>query len=122
MNETIAENLQINKQSWDAASERFFGRTALPEFGPYAPTEKKLNLFGDDLSGLNVLEIGCGSGHSMKYMISRGVKEAWGLDLSRNQVVAANKVLGWEDSPFIFESPMEENPGIPEGYFDLKAI
>lgn len=75
MNHSISANLAINKKSWDSASERFFGRNALPDYGPYAPSEEKLQLFGD-VSGLKTLEIGCGSGHSMKYMMSRRVKEA----------------------------------------------
>ncbi|MFL1671711.1 class I SAM-dependent methyltransferase [Paenibacillus dendritiformis] len=118
MNHSISADLAINKKSWDSASERFFGRNALPDYGPYAPSEEKLQLFGD-VSGLKTLEIGCGSGHSMKYMLSRRVKEAWGIDLSRNQIDAAHQVLGWTDSPYLFESPMEVDPGLPHHYFDI---
>ncbi len=115
---TMDENLMINKQSWDLASKRFFGRAALPDYGPYVPSEDKLNLFGD-LSGLKVLDIGCGSGHSMKYMYSKQVKEIWGLDLSRKQIETAKQVVGINLDGKLFESPMEENPGIPLDYFDI---
>jgi hypothetical protein len=40
---------EINKKSWDEVAPRFFGRTALPEYGPFAPTEDELSLFGDVL-------------------------------------------------------------------------
>lgn len=112
-------SLTINKHSWDEAATRFFGRNPLPEYGPLAPSEEELNLFGD-VSGLRVLDVGCGSGHSLKYMNDHGANELWGLDLSTAQITAAQKVLEKSNVPFhLFESPMEENPGLPRDYFDI---
>ncbi|MFZ3579983.1 hypothetical protein [Virgibacillus sp. DJP39] len=65
------ESLVLNKKSWDDVAHRFYGRNPLPEYGPLAPTEDELNLFGD-VTDLNVLDIGCGSGHSLHYMNERG--------------------------------------------------
>lgn len=111
--------IAVNKRSWEEAAENFYGRNPLPEYGPLAPLEDELNLFGD-VKGLNVLDIGCGSGHSLKYMSERKAKELWGLDLSTNQIDAARKLLDDSHSKVtLFESPMEENPGLPEGYFDI---
>ncbi|MGN7358452.1 class I SAM-dependent methyltransferase [Paenibacillus sp. SAF-054] len=115
---TMEESLRINKESWDGAAERFFGRTALPEYGPHAPSEEKLNLFGE-LSGQKALEIGCGSGHSLLYMLDRGIEECWGIDLSEVQIETARRVCGLDDRVKLLESPMEENPGIPHDYFDV---
>ncbi|WP_257391849.1 hypothetical protein [Mesobacillus jeotgali] len=36
--------LTINKKSWDQVAQNFFGRTALPEYGPFAPKEDEMNL------------------------------------------------------------------------------
>ncbi|MCA1320622.1 class I SAM-dependent methyltransferase [Bacillus tianshenii] len=109
----------INKNSWEEAAARFYGRNPLPEYGPLAPSEDELNLFGE-VEGSAVLDIGCGSGHSLLYMSERRVKELWGLDLSKNQIYAAEKLLEDCKAPVrLFESPMEANPGLPEGYFDL---
>lgn len=33
MDYSFKENLKINKTSWDAAAQRFFGRTALTDYG-----------------------------------------------------------------------------------------
>jgi 2-polyprenyl-3-methyl-5-hydroxy-6-metoxy-1,4-benzoquinol methylase len=68
----LEDLIQSNKKSWDEVAPRFFGRTALPTYGPFAPLEDDLNLFGE-VANLNVLDIGCGSGHSLRYMASRGV-------------------------------------------------
>ncbi|ASN05437.1 class I SAM-dependent methyltransferase [Virgibacillus necropolis] len=112
------ESLKVNKQSWDEVAHRFYGRNPLPEYGPLAPREDELNLFGD-VTDLKILDIGCGSGHSLQYMSKRNAGELWGIDLSKKQIDAAKLVLDNCNSPVsLFESPMEENPGIPEDYFD----
>ena len=111
--------LAINKAGWEKSAERFFGRTALPDYGPYAPSEDILQLFGD-LQGQKVLDIGCGSGHSLQYMNRNGASELWGLDMSTKQIETAKNVLGEQSLKVsLFESPMEENPGLPAEYFDV---
>ena len=115
----INETLELNKKSWDEAAKRFYGRNPLPEYGPLAPTEDDLQLFGD-VRSLKMLEIGCGSGHSLKYLDERGAGELWGLDLSSRQIESAKELLVNSSSQVkLFESPMEQNPGIPAAYFDV---
>jgi len=59
--------LKINKKGWDRVAGDFFAATALPGYGPFTPAEKELKLFGD-VRGKKILEIGCGSDHSLKYL------------------------------------------------------
>lgn len=111
--------LVSNKKSWDEEAPRFFGRTALPVYGPFLPTESDLRLFGD-VTNLKVLEIGCGSGHSLQYMASQGAAELWGIDLSDTQIVAARGLLSeCKGIVNLFQGAMEKNPGIPTEYFDI---
>lgn len=113
------EILNINKQGWEKSAERFFGRTALPELGPLAPTETELNLF-DEITSKKVLDIGCGSGHSLKYMGENGAAELWGIDLTTKQIETAKEILqGQKAVVKLYESPMEVNPGLPKNYFDI---
>jgi len=113
------ERLSYNKTGWDNIADEWFGSTALPKYAPLMDTETTLKLFGD-IGGKKVLDIGCGSGHSLKYMGDCGADELWGLDISSTQITNATKYL-YENSynANLFESPMEVNPGIPEGYFDI---
>ena len=109
--------LAQNRESWDAIADTFFGVTALPEYGCFIPSEEELLLF-PALAGQKVLDIGCGSGHSLKWCGERGAAELWGLDLSDQQIETAAGLLdGYAYR--LFRSPMEQNPGIPEGYFDV---
>ena len=106
--------LAINREGWNHVAKYFHGSTALPEYGPLTPTEDTLRLL-DEPSDACVLELGCGSGHSLRYLADRGARELWGLDLSSTQIAFrpfASRVR-------LIESPMEVNPGIPQNHFDL---
>ncbi len=111
--------LKQNENSWNALAEDFFGVTALPVLGCSIPTEDELHLF-PDLNGKAVFEMGCGSGHSLKWCAEHGAKELFGLDISEEQLKAAKKLLGENGySCTFFHQPMEENANIPQNYFDV---
>uniref|UniRef100_S0DG41 Putative methyltransferase n=1 Tax=termite gut metagenome TaxID=433724 RepID=S0DG41_9ZZZZ len=110
--------LAQNRESWNAIADDWFGTTALPEYGCLIPTEDELGLFGD-VSGKKLLEIGCGSGHSLLYH-AKHAAELWGLDLSDRQLENAGRLLAENGfAPRLFQSPMERDPGLPKDYFDF---
>jgi SAM-dependent methyltransferase len=120
--ESITERerfLATNRAGWNHVAPMFHGSTALPEYGPLAPTEESLGLL-DATPDLRALELGCGSGHSLRYLAERGARELWGIDLSPVQINFAEETL----RPFaprvrLIESPMEVDPGVPPDHFDL---
>lgn len=113
------EMLEINKAGWDDVADQYFGILALPKYGPYAPTEDELNLLGD-VVGKKILEIGCGSGHSLLYMASKGAEEIWGIDLSTTQVNYTKELL--EENKLkgtIKQMAMEDMVDLPRNHFDI---
>ncbi|MTI65886.1 MAG: class I SAM-dependent methyltransferase [Firmicutes bacterium] len=64
----------------------------LPDYGVQFITENELNLFGN-VTEKTMLEIGCGSGHSLKYHADRNAGELWGLDISQKQLENASRYL-----------------------------
>lgn len=113
------EMLARNKQSWDAMADSWFGVTALPAYGCYVPTEDELRLF-PDLHGKQVLDIGCGSGHSLKWCGDCGAAGLWGLDLSTRQIENARRLLTESGyAPELRNAPMESDCGLPKAYFDV---
>lgn len=111
--------LNQNKLSWDAMADTWFGSTALPAYGCLIPTEDELRLF-PNLSGKNVLDIGCGSGHSLRWCGDKGAAELWGIDLSEKQIENARKYLAENGyRPKLYDSPMEKDCGLPKAYFDM---
>lgn len=95
----------------------FFQVDCLPKYGPYTASEDEIHLF-DSIKDKKVLDIGCGSGHSLQYMAEHGAEELWGLDFSRTQIETAHETLqSW--NPKLICGAMEEEGDIPKGYFDI---
>ncbi|QMT16838.1 class I SAM-dependent methyltransferase [Planococcus maritimus] len=111
------EILQQNRTSWNTVAAHFDGVDALPRYGPFAQSEEELRLF-NSIDGKNVLDIGCGSGHSLLYMSEQGARDLWGVDLSDNQVERAHETLAGLDAQ-LYCAAMEEDIGLPEAYFDI---
>ncbi len=114
------EILSINQRGWKKVAPMFYGGTALPIYGPLAGTETDLNLIRS-LDGGKVLELGCGSGHTLSYLWeNKNAGELWGLDFSAEQIRFAKEFLEEKDIPAnLILASMDEDPGIPQDYFDL---
>ena len=114
IDDTIIHN---NKTYWNNHADFWFGTTALPQYGVKFPTEDELKLFGD-VTGKKMLEICCGSGHSLKYHAERNAGELWGIDISQNQLDNAKKYLKeYGYAANLICSSMEEM-NLPQDYFD----
>jgi len=111
--------IQVNKTYWDTTADKWFGVTALPEYGVQFVTENELNLFGD-VTGKTMLEIGCGSGHSLKFHADQNAGELWGIDISQKQLENAGRHLADNNYfPKLICAAMEDECGIPQDYFDI---
>ncbi|MCB0119645.1 MAG: class I SAM-dependent methyltransferase [Anaerolineales bacterium] len=110
----------INQKGWNIVAPQFYGGTALPKYGPLSVTESELQLI-ENLKGKSVLELGCGSGHTLYYLWKeKQAGELWGLDLSQEQIQYTQDYLAKENiQAKLFLASMDENPGIPESYFDM---
>lgn len=115
-NDLIMDN---NRNYWNENADLWFGTTALPEYGVKFLTEDDLHLFGN-VSGKKLLEICCGSGHSLKYHAERNAGELWGLDISQKQLDHAKALLSENGyAAKLICSPMEADIDIPKDYFDF---
>jgi len=111
--------LELNRASWDKVALTTKGRTALPHYGPLCAGEEQLQLLGE-VRGKRVVEIGCGDGQSLAYLHKKGASELCGLDISSEQISNADevcKLLGVDAT--LHCVPMEHDPGIPHGHFDI---
>lgn len=111
------EILKQNRKSWNTVAGHFNGVDALPNYGPFTQSEEELRLL-DSIEGKKVLDIGCGSGHSLLYMNRQGAKDIWGVDLSDKQIERATEMLSGLDAQ-LYCAAMEEDIGLPEAYFDI---
>ncbi|PEE44619.1 class I SAM-dependent methyltransferase [Bacillus pseudomycoides] len=109
--------LELNKKCWDVVAPYFFQVDSLPKYGPYTVSEDEIHLF-DTIKNKKVLDIGCGSGHSLAYMAKHGAQELWGVDLSSIQIETAKQILK-EWNPHLICAAMEKETDIPKGHFDI---
>lgn len=99
-----------NRQYWDGAADNWFGATALPEYGVHCVTEDELHFF-DGVQGKRMLEVGCGSGHSLVWQAKHGAGELWGLDISESQLrnySISDYVNALADAGFAIERLVEQ--------------
>ncbi|MDN7240953.1 class I SAM-dependent methyltransferase [Planococcus sp. N028] len=111
------EILRQNQRSWNTVAAHFNGVDALPSFGPFAQTDDELQLF-ESIQDKKVLDIGCGSGHSLAYMAEQGAAELWGVDFSENQIERASETLQGLQAN-LHCAAMEEDIDLPRNYFDI---
>lgn len=111
-------SLELNRMVWDAVGPSMTAN-ALPHWGPLATPEDELKLLGD-IREQRVLELGCGGGHSLLWLAAAGAAELWGLDISRNQLIAARQALDARQVPArLVRGSFEDAAGLPAAHFDL---
>ncbi|MDH5442631.1 MAG: class I SAM-dependent methyltransferase [Candidatus Nomurabacteria bacterium] len=72
--------LEKNEKVWNAVADLFIDASALPVWGPFG-VGKDLDLISE-IKNKIFLEIGCGSGRSIKYLTDKGAKKVYGVDIS----------------------------------------
>ena len=106
---TEKEKIEQNKKLWDAVHDIFTEASALPALGPF-DVGKYLNLI-PKIKNKTFLEIGCGSGRSIKYLIRQGAKKVYGIDFSQKQLDEAkrfNKKAVENKKVILIQAPMEK--------------
>ncbi len=107
--------LKTNKAAWEQVAEKFSGGLYLPSWGPFGEF-RKIDLLGE-IKGKTIMEIGFGSGHSIHYLIEKGAKKIYGLDISEKQKELAsdlNKKAIEEGKVVLYLNSMEENLQLSE--------
>ncbi len=108
--------LKQNQESWDASAQHFFGLEPLPKMFPL-DDGKYITLFGD-IKDKTLLELACGSGHSLKYILDNGAKKTYGIDFSEKQIQYATEV----NNQYIKDGKLTLLNQAMEEQFDLADI
>ena len=87
----MSKKLEVNKETWDIVAPQFYGHSSLPQWGPFGVGRDSPELIGK-IKGRSFLELGCGSGHSIKYLIEKGAKKVYGMDISEAQLEYTRKL------------------------------
>ncbi len=83
-----------NRATWDGWAREYEEPGRLnwaqdePSWGIWSVPESQLNLFPDDVAGLDVIELGCGTGYVSAWLARRGARPV-GIDNSQAQLRTA---------------------------------
>ncbi len=109
MEDKSIEAIKDNRKAWDKVCDLFTDAASLPEWGPFGIGED-LYLLGK-IKDKTFLDVGCGSGRSIAYLVQNGAKKVYGLDLSRHQLEEARRFNApWttDNNIVFFEGKMED--------------
>lgn len=101
------ENIYDNKTFFDAYARMFRSRDGLAGAGEW---HQFRNLF-PDMSGMKVLDLGCGYGWHCKYAAEQGAASVLGIDLSEKMIARAREINGEEAVP---DESMLDIPGMKD--------
>ncbi len=112
----------FTEQAWDRHSDEYQAAHNIPtryiHYGPHCPTEDDLLLLGD-VSGKNVVELGCGGGQCSIAFAKRGARVI-GVDLSEKQLSYARRLASKENVKVKFiKADIEDLSAIPDGSQDI---
>ena len=94
----LPEHVLENRRHWDAragqwvaAGERQWRAGYSPAWGAWDVPESELRLLPDDMSGMDAIELGCGTGYVSCWMARRGARVV-GIDNSAEQLATARRL------------------------------
>jgi SAM-dependent methyltransferase len=118
-----AGHVRKNRRYWDGAAEEYQREHAAqlgsrrPVWGTWSIPESKLGALGD-VTGLRVLEYGCGGGQWSRWLAEAGADPV-GLDLSFNQLRHASELRERTGAAFTLVNADAERAPFVDASFDL---
>jgi len=120
----LPEHARRNRAQWDvwaadyAEPGRRNWRSAEPSWGIWSVPEPQLHVFPEDVDGLDVIELGCGTAYVSAWLARRGARPV-GIDNSQRQLDTARALQREHGLEFpLLHGNAEEVP-LPDASFDL---
>jgi SAM-dependent methyltransferase len=119
----LSEHAQRNRESWNADASNWVenGRRAwastAPWWGMWEVPEDEVGIL-PDVSGLDVLDLGCGTGYWCAWFKRLGASPV-GLDLSEAQLETARALQSEHGLEFPLIHASAEDPPLPDESFDI---
>jgi len=122
--EQLPAHVQHNREYWDGMADRWVasGERAWREntvtWGVFAVSQEQAPLLPDDVTGLDVIELGCGTGYVSSWLARRGARPV-GIDNSEQQLATARRLQAEHGIEFPLLHGNAEQVPYPDESFDL---
>ena len=118
------DHVSINRAVWEAdaenriaAGERLWA-AELPEWGNWGNPEASLELLPENMSGMDAIELGCGTAYVSGWTARRGARVT-ATDVSPAQLATARRLAGQHGVVIAFIEGDAEATGLPDATFDF---
>jgi SAM-dependent methyltransferase len=101
---------------WVAAGERSWAGE--PRWGIWGIAETELGLLPDDMTGMDAVELGCGTGYGSAWMARRGARVV-GVDISAAQLATARRLDAGHRLGITWVEASAESVPRPDAAFDF---
>ncbi len=117
------DHVTINRDVWDADAanwvemgERHW-QFETPAWGNWGISEDELHLMPEDMTGMQAVELGCGTGYVAAWMARRGA-QVTAIDVSPQQLATARRLAAEQGAEITFIEGNAEDTGLPSASFD----
>jgi SAM-dependent methyltransferase len=114
--QNVANWTRANRQYTDASASRAWAQEEIT-WGVFETPESELNVLGD-VSGLDIVELGCGTAYFSAWLTRRGAR-AVGVDPTPAQLVTARRLQRETGIEFPLIEAIGEDVPLPDSSFDL---
>ncbi len=125
MSSSEPDSVRINREVWTRSNERYTDAKAIeawnaPEirWGVWGVPEAELHALPDDLAGLDVVELGCGTAYFSAWLARRGARPV-GVDPTPAQLETARRCQRELGLEFPLVEAYGESVPLPDESFDL---
>ena len=120
---SVPDYIQRNRDHWDKWAHAWVeGGEELwqmdPVWGMWRVPESELSLLPTDMSGMDAIELGCGTGYVSSWMHRRGARVV-GIDNSEAQLATARRLAEKHDADIELIFGIAEDVPYPDGSFDF---
>lgn len=118
------EHVLENRRYWDNMADRWVAsgeaswRQDQPTWGVWGVDNTTYPLLPDDMTGLDAIELGCGTGYVSAWMVRRGAHVV-GIDNSERQLETARRLAAEHSIDLTLLHGNAESVPMPDGSFDF---
>jgi len=118
----VSEHVERNRTAWNGFAKDYaepgrLGWSSEPHWGIWQIPEKDAKLL-PDVTGLDVIELGCGTAYVSSWLMQRGARVT-GIDISEEQLKTARSLQAEHHLNFPLIHGSAEQVPLPDASFDL---